>query len=252
MVDKNSKPLVSIITVVFNGREFIEDAIRCVLSQTYHNIEYIVIDGASVDGTKEIIKKYENQISHFISESDHGIYDAMNKGIEKASGEIIGILNSDDIYESKNSIKNIVEEFRSGESCLYADLVYVKKNNLSSPIRKFDSSKFSIDMFGYGLMPAHPTFFVKRDIYERYGNFRTDLKIAADFDLMVRFLYEHKITHKYINQVIVKMRLGGISTSYKSLWINNFEILKVCRDHGIETNIFKIMSRYFKKILELF
>ena len=241
---------VSIITVVFNGRDTIKDTIESVVSQSHNSIEYIIIDGGSTDGTIDVIGKYGSKVDKFISGQDNGIYDAMNKGIALATGEVIGILNSDDFYIDKFVIERVVKEFKNKQcDSVYADLIYVKPNNLEKPVRYYDSSKFNPSRFAYGWMPAHPTFFVKRSAYNEYGVFRTDLKIAADFDLMLRFLYTHNLTYSYINKSIIKMRVGGVSTSLSSIWINNIETLRVCKDNGIKTNIFKILSKYPAKIL---
>ena len=175
----------------------------------------------------------------------------MNKGIALSSGDVIGILNSDDFYIDEFVIDKVAKELERNIDCLYADLVYVRSENLNKVVRYYDSSRFTPLKFAYGWMPAHPTFFVKKDIYNKYGVFRTDLKIAADFDLMVRFLYTNKLTYSYIQEPIVKMRIGGVSTSLSSIWINNIEVLRVCKDNGVKTNIFKILSRYPAKILEL-
>ena len=173
---------VSIITVVWNNKDIIKDAIDSVLSQSYKDIEYIIIDGASTDGTVDIVKSYGDKITKFISEPDKGLYDAMNKGIKLATGDIIGILNSDDFYTDKYVIEKIVGTFESLHvDSVFADLIYVKPENLTKTVRYYDSSKFYPAKFAYGYMPAHPTFFVRKEIYEKYGVFRTDLKIASDF-----------------------------------------------------------------------
>ncbi|MGE0739482.1 glycosyltransferase family 2 protein [Sulfurimonas sp.] len=245
-----NKLKISIITVVWNNAKTIKDAIDSVLDQTYDNIEYIVVDGASTDGTVEIVKSYGDKISKFISEKDKGLYDAMNKGITLATGDVVGILNSDDFYIDGNVIERVAKEFEEkGVDSIYADLVFVKPENLDKTIRYYDSSHFTPPRFAYGWMPAHPTFFVKKFVYEKYGLFRTDLKIAADFDILVRFLYTHKISYSYIKEVLVKMRVGGISTSFSSIWINNIEQLKICRQNDIDTNIFKILSKYPSKLM---
>ena len=244
---------ISIITVVWNNKETIKDAIDSVLNQAYKDIEYIIVDGASSDGTVDIIKSYGDKITKFISEPDKGLYDAMNKGLTLATGDIVGILNSDDFYIDEFVIEKVVNEFKEKQvDSVYADLVFVKSENLEKTVRYYDSSKFNPEKFAYGWMPAHPTFFVKREIYEKYGVFRTDLKIGADFDILARFLHTHKISYSYMQEVLVKMRLGGVSTSFSSIWINNLEALQVCRDNGIDTNIFKILSKYPSKILGLF
>ena len=175
----------------------------------------------------------------------------MNKGIALATGDIIGILNSDDFYIDELVIEKVVKEFERNIDCLYADLVYVRSENLNKVVRYYDSSQFAPSKVAYGWMPAHPTFFVKKDIYSKYGVFRTDLKIAADFDLMLRFLYTHSLTYFYMQKPIIKMRMGGVSTSFSSVWINNIEKLRVCKDNGIKTNIFKILFKYLAKILGL-
>jgi glycosyltransferase involved in cell wall biosynthesis len=245
---------ISIITVVWNNKNTIRDAIDSVLNQTYKNIEYIIIDGASTDGTVEIVKSYDDKITKFISEPDKGLYDAMNKGISASSGEIVGILNSDDFYKDKFVVEKIVNEFNKTQcDSVYADLIYIKPDNIEKTVRYYDSSYFSPEKFAYGWMPAHPTFFVKKNIYEKYGVFKTDYKIAADYELLVRFLSKNKVTYSYIKEPIVKMRLGGASTSgIKSNYTLNKEIIRACKENDIYTNWIMILSKYPKKILGLF
>jgi len=244
---------ISIITVVWNNKNSIKNAIDSVLNQTYKNIEYIIIDGVSTDGTIEIVRSYGDKVSKFLSEPDSGLYDAMNKGIFLATGDVVGILNSDDFYIDDQVIQRVVKEFEVKDvDSVYADLEFVKPVNLDKTVRYYDSSKFNPSKFAYGWMPAHPTFFVKKEIYERYGVFRTDLKIGADFDILVRFLFTHKISYSYMQEVLVKMRLGGVSTSFNNIWIINIEQLQVCRDNHINTNIFKILLKYPIKILGYF
>ena len=241
---------ISIITVVWNNEKTIKDAIESVLGQTYKDIEYIIIDGASSDGTVEVVKSYGDKISKFLSEPDRGLYDAMNKGIALASGDVVGILNSDDFYIDNGVIERVVKEFEKSQvDSVFADLVYVKSDNLNKVVRYYDSSHFTPQRFAYGWMPAHPTFFVRRWVYQKYGLFRTDLKIAADFDILARFLYTYKISYSYMKEVLVKMRLGGVSTSLSSIWINNIEQLRICRQNSIDTNIFKIISKYPSKLM---
>ena len=243
---------VSIITVVWNNKETIKDAIDSVLNQTYKDIEYIIVDGASTDGTIDIVNSYKDKISKFISEKDNGLYDAMNKGIQLSNGDIIGMLNSDDFYIDEFVISKVVKEFEDKKcDSVYADLVFVKPENLDKTVRYYDSSHFTPSKFAYGWMPAHPTFFVKKETYDKYGVFRTDLRIGADFDILARFLYTQKISYSYMKEVFVKMRVGGVSTGgIKATWLIVQEQLQVCKDNGIDTNIFKIMSKYPKKLLE--
>jgi glycosyltransferase involved in cell wall biosynthesis len=244
---------ISIITVVWNNKKTIKDAINSVLHQTYKNIEYIIIDGVSTDGTIEIIKSYGDKITKFVSEPDKGLYDAMNKGIKLATGDVVGILNSDDLYIDNFVIEKVVKTFEEQNiDSLFADLVYVKPDNLDKIVRYYDSSNFNPLKFAYGWMPAHPTFFVKREAYKKYGLFRTDLKIASDFDILARFLYTNKISYYYMKEVLIKMRVGGVSTDgFKSKILLNKEVLRVCNDNGIETNIFKILSKYLQKVIKV-
>jgi len=241
---------ISIITVVWNNKETIKDAIDSILSQTYKNIEYIIIDGASTDGTIDIVQSYGDKISKFISEPDKGLYDAMNKGIALATGDVVGILNSDDFYIDEFVIEKIAKEFEEKKvESVYADLVFVKPGDLDKTVRYYDSSKFTPDKYQYALYPAHPTFFVKKWVYDKYGLFKTDYKVASDFDIIARFLYTNKISFSYIKEVIVKMRLGGASTSFNSIWLNSFEQLRVCKENQIKSNIFKILMKYPTKLL---
>lgn len=244
---------ISIITVVWNNKDTIKYAIKSVLNQSYENIEYIIIDGASTDGTVEIVQSYGDKISRFISEPDKGLYDAMNKGINLATGDIVGMLNSDDFYINEFVIEKIVKEFQSKNvDSVFADLVFVKPENIDKTVRYYDSSHFSPKKFAYGWMPAHPTFFVKRKCYEKYGVFKTDYKISADYELLTRFLAKNKISYSYIKKPIVKMRMGGASTSgIKSNYILNKEIIRACKENGIYTNWLMVLSKYPKKILGL-
>jgi glycosyltransferase involved in cell wall biosynthesis len=206
----NSNSKISIITSVFNGAETIEDCIKSVLRQTYSNIEHIIIDGGSTDGTIDIINKYQDKISKWISEPDNGIYDAMNKGIALSTGGIIGFLNADDVYADNMVLKQVASVFAEPaiDAC-YADLVYVDRFNLNKTIRYWKSCDFKDNLFNKGWIPPHPTFFVRRNIYDKFGNFDLDYRLAADYELMLRFLVRYKIRSVYIPKIFVKMRVGG-------------------------------------------
>ena len=244
---------ISIITVVWNNAKTIKYAIDSVLNQTHKNIEYIILDGASTDGTIEIIRSYGDKISKFVSEPDKGIYDAMNKGIKLATGDVVGILNSDDFYIDDYVIEKVVKEFEEKQvDSVYADLVFVKPDDLSKAVRYYDSSSCGSENFQYALYPAHPTFFVRKWVYDKYGVFKTDYKIGADFDLMARFLYTNNISYSYIKEPLIKMRVGGVSTSFSSIWINALEQLRVCGENDIKTNIFKILTKYPVKLMGVF
>ena len=241
--------MISLITVCYNASSTIEYTFKSIQMQTYKNIEYIVIDGNSNDGTKEIINRYSQIITKYISESDKGIYDAMNKGINLASGDIIGFLNADDIYANVNVLNRIAEilENKSIDAC-YSDLVYVNNNKI---VRKYNSGIFKPSLINYGLMPAHPTLYVKRSVFEQYGGFKTDYTIAADFEFVARIFGKYGLHAKYVPEVWVKMRRGGISTkSLKSNWVISKEIVRACKENDISTNILKVLFKYPLKLLE--
>ena len=210
---------VSIITATFNSEDTIEDAVKSVHSQTYKNIEHIIIDGSSTDRTIQIIKKYKDKIAKIVSEPDKGIYDALNKGINNASGEIICFLHADDIYAGDTIIEKAVMLFSEKQSdSIYGDLQYVAKENTSKIIRYWKSGNFTYSKLKKGWMPPHPTFFVKKKIYDKFGLFDTDFKIAADYDIILRFLGKHRISTAYFPEVMIKMRIGGESNkSFKNI-----------------------------------
>jgi glycosyltransferase involved in cell wall biosynthesis len=244
---------VSIITVVYNGEKTIKDTIKSVMAQNYPDIEHIIIDGASTDGTMAVIQSYSERIAKVVSESDQGIYDAMNKGIKLATGEIVGILNSDDFYASPDVISTVVKQFEVNQcDSVFGDLIFVKPDDLDQVVRYYSSAKFHPNQFAVGWMPAHPTFFVKRWAYERYGLFKTDYQIASDYELLTRFLARHQLSYSYISKVMVKMRAGGVSTkNLRSNWVLNREIVRGCAENGIQTNMMRVLSKYFTKVFQL-
>lgn len=205
---------ISIITVSFNAESTIEDTIRSVIGQTYTDVEYIIIDGGSTDATLAIIDKYREQISLVVSEPDKGIYDGMNKGIARATGDYIGILNADDVYVDHSVIEEVVDVLSAEKTdTLYADLNYVQQDDLSKVVRVWKSGKFNHSSFLQGWMPPHPTFFVKKDCYNQYGNFNLQLKSAADYELILRMLYKNECSSSYLGRTIINMRVGGVSNS---------------------------------------
>ncbi|MHB8260964.1 MAG: glycosyltransferase family 2 protein [Bacteroidia bacterium] len=205
---------ISIITVTYNSAQTLEQTILSVLSQTYSNVEYIIVDGKSTDDTLSIIEKYRDSISHFVSEKDKGLYYAINKGIALATGEVVGILHADDFYIDTTVLSQIARTFQSSNAhAVYADLYYVDKDHTDKIIRTWKSGAYNPDRFLWGWMPAHPTFFVKKYCYEKYGLYNTTLRSAADYELMLRLLYKHKIKAHYLPRFIVKMRVGGKSNA---------------------------------------
>ncbi len=244
---------VSIITVAYNCERTIEDSILSVASQAYPHKEHIVIDGASTDNTMAIIERHKDKIQHVVSEPDKGMYDAMNKGIRLASGDIIGILNADDVYDNILCISSVVEEFeKNNTQAVCGNLVYVSPENLDKILRYYNSETFKPYMFAYGIMPAHPAFFVKKSCYEKYGSYKTDYAISADFELVARFLYTHGVVYRCLPKVLVRMRTGGISTrGIKSNWVINKEIIRACEENKIQTNMAKVLSKYFFKLFQL-
>ncbi|MBK3333194.1 glycosyltransferase [Persephonella atlantica] len=245
-------PLVSVITVVYNGERYIEGTIQSVINQTYPNIEYIIIDGGSTDRTIDIIKNYEDYIDYWISEPDNGIYDAMNKGLESATGDIIGFLNSDDFYASNNTIEKVVKEFIAQKvDSVYGDLIYVNSKDTSKIIRYWKSKPYKRGLFKKGWHPPHPTFFVKKEVYEKYGVFNLKFKIAADYELMLRFLEKYQISSSYISEVLVKMRIGGKSNkNIKNIIQANIESYKAWKENGLKTNPILFLAKPISKIFQ--
>ena len=213
---------ISIITVCYNSAKTIEDTLKSVANQKDINVEHILIDGASKDGTQQIIRQYDS-VTMLVSEPDKGIYDAMNKGIALATGDVIGTLNADDFYMYDHVLSNVAKIFLDPniEAC-YGDLVYVSEANTDQPVRFWKSTDYKHGLFKAGWMPAHPTFFVRKSVYERLGNFDLNYKIAADFELLFRFIEKNKVNTKYLPKVLVKMRLGG--TTNKNISISSGRI----------------------------
>ena len=208
-----SLPLVSIITVVYNNAQYIKDSIQSVLSQNYPLLEYLVIDGGSTDGTVEIIEEYQNQISVFISEPDEGIYDALNKGIQHASGKVVGILHSGDPFCNENVVfASIQKMIDTGSELCFSDLVIV--DDFSGKIvRYYTAHYFRHWMLRIGWMPPHPTIFINNSLFDEFGLYSTKYKIVVDFDFFVRIFFRREINWTYLNRVTVKMRAGGSSNS---------------------------------------
>lgn len=241
---------ISIITVCFNSEKTIRDTIESVLSQDYSDIEYIIIDGQSKDETMNIVFEYNNTITKIISEHDHGIYDAMNKGIKVATGDYVGILNSDDIFSHKHVISDVVRLLMDAQvDAIFGDLVIVDRENASDVVRRYSSKYFNKWKIRFGFMLPHPTFYVERTLFDRLGYYKLNYRVAADFELITRFLCAG-ITYVRNPDVMVKMRQGGISGS--GFWWRvhqNFEIVRACKENGVYTNIFFVALKLPIKLL---
>ena len=242
---------ISIITASYNSAATIGDTLQSISMQNYDNIEHIIVDGASSDNTLEIVS-YFPHVSKVISEIDNGIYDAMNKGVALATGHVVGILNSDDVYTDRYVISKVINEFeKKNTDVVYADLQYVKFNDLQKVTRTWHSGKFSRRKFYYGWMPPHPTFFVRRQIYEKIGNFNSSLRSAADYEFMLRVLLKNDFKVSYIPEVLVKMRTGGMSNATLRHRLRaNREDREAWRINNITPYVFTIPFKPLRKVLQ--
>ena len=247
---------ISIVTAAFNSAATIKDTFDSILAQDYNDYEYIVIDGKSTDSTVEIIKEYEPKFNgrmRWISELDSGLYDAMNKGLKMAQGDVVGILNSDDFFASSDILSSVANGFSSDSvDAVYGDVLYVEQNDLQKPVRYYSSANFKRWKMRIGLIPAHPTFYARKSFFDKLGYYRTDYKIAADFELLLRFIFVNKITTHYIPKVFVTMRMGGVSTNSPKVHLCIMkEHLKAFKTNKCYTNVFLLSLRYWGKVYDL-
>lgn len=235
---------ISIITVCFNSDKTIADTLRSVRSQTYANTEHIIVDGGSTDETLAIIAAEVMPSHKLVSEKDKGIYDAMNKGIALSTGDVIGFINADDFYASNDVISKVAAVFDDPDvDACYGDLCYVGQNDTSTTVRYWKSSEFVSESFSSGWCPPHPTFFVRRSMYQRFGGFNLDYKIAADVELMMRFLEVHRVRAHYLPEVLIRMRMGGTTNkSVRNIVKQNSEILRALRLHGLRASVWWLIS----------
>lgn len=226
---------ITIITVCYNRKATIEKAIQSVLSQNYPDIEYIIIDGNSKDGTQEIIESYKDQISKYISEPDKGMYDAINKGFQLATGDVIGLMHSDDEFYDRKAISRIAARFEYDNTIdgVYGDGIYVSNDKEERLIRDRIGGVFSLKRVKKGWLPLHPTVYLKKAVIDKHGLYNLDFKIASDTEFLLRYLYKHKINMSYIDAYIVKMRMGGMSTSLKRAFEVLYEDYKIYKFHGL-------------------
>jgi len=240
---------ISVITVVYNGEKTIADTIESVIGQDFFNKEYIIVDGASKDGTMRIVSSYADRIQVLVSEPDRGIYDAMNKGIRLATGDVIGILNADDVYTDSTVLSKVAATLEGSEmqGC-YGDLVYVDSSGTKVK-RKWISGNYTPDSFLWGWMPPHPTLFFRREVYEMYGMFNLDMGSAADYELILRMLYKHRVPVGYIPEILVRMREGGVSNmSLKNRLKANRNDREAWRKNGLKPYPFTLWLKPIRKL----
>jgi glycosyltransferase involved in cell wall biosynthesis len=248
---------ITLITITYNSGKTLSTTLESVLAQTHQNIEYIIVDGASKDNTVALIKAYEPRFEgrlKWVSEPDKGLYDAMNKGIRMATGTVIGILNSDDFFTTNDILQQVADAFEANKEidAVYGDVHFVNPDNLEKCVRYYSSKVFRRSLMKIGLMPAHPSFYLKKERFEQFGYYKTDYKIAADFEFLLRVIYKGRILTKYMSIDMVAMRTGGASTSgFESRKRIMKEHLRGFRENGIYNNVFFLSLRYPYKIWEL-
>jgi glycosyltransferase involved in cell wall biosynthesis len=241
---------ISIITVCYNSADTIADTLQSVREQTHPNIEHIIIDGGSIDKTLEILATDGRHVSRIISEQDQGIYDAMNKGLALATGELVGFLNSDDVLAHANVIARIAQTMAdmAVDAC-YGDLVYVAQNDTGKVVRYWRSREYCPGLFARGWVPAHPTFYARRGLYQKYGGFDLNFRLAADFDILLRFFEACGIISRYIPEVLVKMRLGGATNvSFRNVFLQNMEIANAFRKYGLRVGLKPFALRMLSRL----
>jgi len=244
---------ISIITVVYNNEKTVHTAIESVLSQSYANVEYIVIDGKSTDDTLAIINRYAKSIDTIQSEPDKGIYDAMNKGISLCTGDVIGILNSDDVYADEFVLEKVMNAFQNDHELdmVYGDLVYVKADDVDKIVRIWKSTPYYSNFFEDGHVPPHPSLFIKNTAYKQVGFFNTEMNLAADYDFMLRLFKLFGFRSTYLNCLFVKMRLGGATNaSLKNIVYGNLEILRSWKNNGLKVPFLLMPKRILKRLIQ--
>ncbi len=242
---------ISIITVTYNSAATLQHTLESVNNQDYPDIEHILVDGGSTDETVAIIQSYPH-VAQWVSEKDRGLYDAINKGIRMATGDVIGILNSDDFFPGNHIVTQIVNSFgQNNVSAVYGDIAFVRPGRLEKIVRLYSSKKFTPRRFGYGYMPAHPSFYARKSCYDSLGLYKLDYKIAADYELLMRFIFKNGISYAYIPEILVYMRTGGVSNkNLLSRYTLNKEIIKACKENGVNTNMALLSLKYLNKVFE--
>jgi glycosyltransferase involved in cell wall biosynthesis len=244
---------VSVITVCFNAAKEIEETIRSVMVQDHADIEHIVVDGGSTDGTQARVERYTECIAHFISEKDNGVYDAMNKGLRLATGEVVAFVNAGDMMATRNAVSYMVRAFaESGADAVYGDALMVDPDDITKVKRFWKGGEYKRENFRKGWMPPHLGTYIRKSAYDRFGHFNTDLKVSADYELMFRFLYKHRLQAQYVPKVLVRFRLGGVSNrSLAHIWRANLEVYKAWRINGEQASPFIVLRKPLGKLLQL-
>lgn len=246
-------PLISVITVCYNSATTLSRALQSVADQDWPRIEHIVIDGASTDGSAAIIEHFRPQLAHVVSEPDGGIYDAMNKGLARASGNIVCFLNADDQYSANTVLSRVTTLMHEHQlDALMGDVGFFHEADPQRMVRCYRSNYFTPARLAWGWMPAHPALFLSRAVVQRVGRFKTDYRIAGDYEFIVRAFHGHELRYRHLPEVLVNMQTGGASTGGFGTKVRlNREVLRACRENGVQTNMLKILSKYPAKLLEL-
>lgn len=245
---------ISVITVCYNSANTIGHTLRSVHEQTHGDVEHIIVDGESKDNTLAIVVSEGPHVAKLVSEKDNGIYDAMNKGIQMATGDVVAFLNADDFYKDANVLARVAQVIQAEHlDALYGDVEFFRPGQQDTVARRYNSGRFTAGRLGWGWMPAHPALFVRRALFERYGVFRTDYRIAGDFEFVARVFQHTDLRHRHLPEVLVRMQMGGISTSgWRATLQLNREMMRACRANAIPTNWVKMLLRYPVKALEFF
>jgi len=251
-VDRGDRPLkVSVITVSYNSAATIGDTLCSVASQEYPHIEHVVVDGGSTEDTMKIVAQFPH-VARAVSEPDRGIYDAMNKGVAMATGDVIGFLNADDVYADDSVVQRIAACMAEAPlDAIFADVAFFKGDDKQQLLRRYRSDRFTPERIGWGWMPAHPSLYVLRRLFTDVGPFRTDFRIAGDFEWVARAFQDGRLRYRYVPDIFVLMRMGGASTAgWRSTLRLNREVMRACRANDVRTNWLKLLSKYPAKLME--
>lgn len=246
-------PLVSVITVCYNSAATLARALQSVADQDWPHVEHIVIDGGSTDGTAAVLEQFRARLAHVVSEPDKGIYDAMNKGLARVSGDIVCFLNADDRYASPQVLSKVAHLMATHRlDALLGDVAFFHAHQPDRMVRRYRSDRFRPGRLAWGWMPAHPGLFLSREVVRRVGRFKTDYRIAGDYEYVVRAFHGHTLKYQHVSEVLVHMLMGGASTGGLRATLRlNQEVLRACRENGLSTNMLKILTKYPAKLLEL-